>query len=178
MTQISKPKDSKEEIIVSHYDLCQLAAAHYSKSSVVTLFEYKTMYSEENPDVLCFDTKTRTRLFEIKTSRADFLADAKKGCRISLRPARNGARWFGEPVFIEKPHLGIRRYYICPDGLIAEKEVKNGWGLIYYENNRFRIKKESATFRRNMFAEQYLLLHAIRNVSSGEKSNIIVKKLK
>ena len=54
-----------------------------------------------------------TTLVEVKVSRADFLADAKKPHRLD-------------------PALGIGRYryYLAPEGLIKPEELPERWGLI------------------------------------------------
>lgn len=51
---------------------------------------------------------------EVKTSRADFLADAAKPHR-------------------QDPALGVGRfrYYLCPEGLIQASELPPRWGLLY-----------------------------------------------
>lgn len=55
-----------------------------------------------------------TVLVEVKTSRADFLADAKKPHR-------------------KQPELGVGRwrYFLCPEGLIQPEEVPERWGLLW-----------------------------------------------
>jgi hypothetical protein len=66
----------------------------------------------EKPDVLGFRS-TCSAIIEVKVSRADFFADAKK-------PWRNG-----------EPSLGVYRYYLCPQGLIREEDIPERWGLLY-----------------------------------------------
>lgn len=61
-------------------------------------------------------------LVEVKVSRSDFLADAKK-------PHRNG----------EKIGMGLYRYYLCPEGIIQPEELPEGWGLLWV-NKRGHIK--------------------------------------
>lgn len=78
--------------------------------------EVKAGYSGEIVDALGFRTGDgmETVLVEAKTSRSDFLADAKK-------PHRNGMA----------AGTGNYRYYLCPEGLIELDEVPKGWGLIW-----------------------------------------------
>ncbi|WP_010323648.1 hypothetical protein [Marinobacterium stanieri] len=64
-------------------------------------------------------------LVEVKTSRSDFLADAKK-------PHRNG----------EKLGMGLYRYYLCPEGIIQPDELPDGWGLLWV-NKRGHIKPKA-----------------------------------
>ncbi|WP_215807145.1 hypothetical protein [Aeromonas jandaei] len=61
-------------------------------------------------------------LVEVKVSRSDFLADAKK-------PHRNG----------EVLGMGTYRYYMCPEGIITLDDLPYGWGLLWV-NNRGHVK--------------------------------------
>lgn len=61
-------------------------------------------------------------LVEVKVSRSDFLADAKK-------PHRNG----------EVLGMGTYRYYMCPEGIITLDDLPHGWGLLWV-NNRSHVK--------------------------------------
>lgn len=59
---------------------------------------------------------------EVKVSRSDFLADAKK-------PHRNG----------EVLGMGTWRYYMCPEGIITLDDLPHGWGLLWV-NSRGHVK--------------------------------------
>lgn len=61
-------------------------------------------------------------LVEVKVSRSDFLADAKK-------PHRNG----------EVLGMGTYRYYMCPEGIITLDDLPHGWGLLWV-NSRGHVK--------------------------------------
>lgn len=179
---------------MTHSELCLETARHFSKEPCkLCLCEYKSFISEEQPDVLCiyFD---KSILFEIKMSRADFLADQKKECRKKYVPyswAETGINssdsairraWIqfkqGYPqlFYVEKPHLGNSRYYVCPNGMLAPEEMPEGWGLYWYDENkkRFIQKKESGKFRSNMKKERDLAIHAMRRFSSKITTGIIV----
>ncbi|UXF74641.1 hypothetical protein K7574_21340 (plasmid) [Stenotrophomonas maltophilia] len=56
-------------------------------------------------------------LIEVKVSRADFLADARKEHRIN--PAQGVGKW---------------RYFMCPEGLIDVDEMPERWGLLWVTN--------------------------------------------
>lgn len=58
-------------------------------------------------------------LIECKSSRADFVADAKKLFRIY-------------PV----SGMGEVRLYLCPEGVISPDELPDGWGLLYVVGKR------------------------------------------
>ena len=62
-------------------------------------------------DYWCMDKEGITREFEIKISRSDYFADAKKP-----KHSIQGANYF---------------YYVCPEGLIKKDEVDPRYGLIY-----------------------------------------------
>jgi hypothetical protein len=174
---------------LSHYDLCETTAKRYLKDSSVVLYEYQNWVIGEFPDVLCYQ-RDKTVLYEIKVSKSDFLADSKKESRTKWKNRkgyffRNAEeeelRWqvlAPELMFIEKPHLGKYRYYVCPVELIAPDEVPNGWGLIWFKNGRFYKKKESRKFVRNIHDEIRILTHAMRKYASGSGNNILVNTYK
>jgi hypothetical protein len=173
---------------VTHFELCELTAKRFLKDSKVVLFEYQSIATMEYPDVLCFGNTTV--LFEIKVDYQDFKKDDKKECRskyeikyfphFSNLPKKfEKINWkaHGMEEFIkEAPHLGRYRYYVCPAGLILPHEVRNGWGLYWYQNNKFYLKKDSKRFRNNMHGEMRLLSHAFRKYASGCGDNILVKE--
>src|SRR3546814_6733254 len=67
--------------------------------------------SVEQPEVIGVRS-TCCAIIEVKVSRADFLADARKPER------RQGG-------------LGLYRFYLCPENLITPDDLPPGWGLIY-----------------------------------------------
>lgn len=84
-------------------------------------------------DFWAMDAKGETREFEIKISRSDFLADAKK----AKHSSDDGANFF---------------YYVCPEGLIKPNEVRPKYGLIYvYEHGGFLIAKKPVRLNSNKF---------------------------
>jgi hypothetical protein len=175
----------------NHHELCLAVAKRYNK--IFALYEYNSYASAEKPDVLVFDY-SKTFLFEIKTSLPDFLADKKKDCRKKYR-LQHWARGIQTPKtrngnnksvtlklekghvsleLVEKEHLGNRRYFVCPFGLIPIDKLPEGWGLIYYENGKFYLKKESARFRSNLRTENNLAIHAMRRYASGDNTGILI----
>lgn len=71
-------------------------------------------FAVESPDVFGFkQSGLVTFLFEAKTSRSDFFADAKKTSRKA--PSKG---------------VGLFRYYLTPPGLISIDELPLKWGLI------------------------------------------------
>lgn len=173
-------------IEISHYDLCKITAQRFLKESDIVLFEYQSFATGEFPDVLCFKNAF-TKLFEIKVSRSDFLADAIKDSRRKWKPKVGLYGNAGsldliakapELYYIEAPHLGLQRYYVCPSGIIKPDEVPDAWGLYWYSGGRFYQKKKSGKFRRNIHEEISILSHAFRKYHNGNGDNILVKDYK
>lgn len=177
---------------ITHYDLCRLTAERFFKTlrADVALWEYKAMVFNEEPDVLIFKGGF-TSLYEIKVSRSDFKADAKKDCRVKYRvpsyyykamlgklkfDVKTSTGFSGnvEQYYTEAPHLGSKRYFVCPAGLIDTKEVPENWGLIWFKNGRFSHKKPSGTHKKNIHGEMKLLTHAFRKRTGLVDCNVIV----
>lgn len=178
---------------ISHYDLCKKTAEKFLRDSWIVLYEYQSYATDEFPDVLRFKNGC-TWLYEIKVSKQDFKNDSKKECRREKRIKYNpmfiynhrqqkikGVNWkeIGMNEFIsEAPHLGRRRYYVCPSGLIQPDEVENGWGLYWFTGKNFTLKKESGMFKANIYDEMKILEHAFRKYADGVTDNILVHKYK
>lgn len=114
-----------------HSELCQLAVKWLQRPQsqggpgcTVAVSEVRTGWSGEIPDAIGFrasgDFSDGSVVVEVKVSRADFLADAKK-------PHRQAGG------------IGTWRYYLCPEGLIQPDELPAGWGLLWV-NRRGHIK--------------------------------------
>lgn len=110
----------KEEILKSNLP-CENVSNIFYQSEVDVLSILKSGYVSE---------------FEVKISRSDFKADAKK------------AKW---KYFENRIETGIPNYfsYACPEGLITKEEVQDFAGLIYvYEHGTKIIKKPKILHRR------------------------------
>jgi hypothetical protein len=189
-----------EQVKITHRELCIATAKKFNK--ILALYEYKSYASAEEPDVLIFDYN-HTKLFEIKISMADFKKDQKKDARQKIvqhwsidymnrwvderKDKRISRQWFRikrenpELVYVQPSHLGSKRYYVCPWGLIKVEDLPEGWGLYYYKdgdlrykNGKFRLIKESAKFRSNLRKENDLAIHAFRRYASGDSTGILV----
>ncbi|MBL8968242.1 MAG: hypothetical protein JNG85_14645 [Spirochaetaceae bacterium] len=173
---------------MTHSELCLATAEHFAKKAWLALWEYQSFSSGEFPDVLLFG-RDDTVLFEIKMSRADFLADTKKDARKKWKPrgyVRYETDWktqkpllnwiaqSPELYYIEAPHLGARRYFVCESGLIKPEELPAGWGLYWYKGGKFYQKRESGKFRANIRDERNLAVHAFRRCASGDSTGIII----
>jgi len=129
----------------------------------VAFKEITTASSREQPDVIGFGAWGHSVLIEVKVSRADFLRDKKKSFRI-------------------KPKLGMgsQRFYMCPEGIIKEKDLPKDWGLIYvYESGRCRnvySPYKGNVFERkgldkNMEAEHGLMYSILRRLHINKVLN-------
>lgn len=182
--------------MIEHFDLCKITAMWALKKANVCLFEYQSYATSEFPDVLSYKNNI-TILYEIKVNKQDFLKDFCKDSRQVLRDKtikikrkkyfsgvtdKNGKFYKADNYYktYEKkikqyPHLGKYRYYVCPARLIDSSEVKY-FGLYWYKNNKFYLKKESEIFRNNIYSEQRLLIHALRKKRNMDNDRIIVKE--
>lgn len=108
---------------MTHAELCEIAKrwlvrpnSHRGHGCHVALSECRSGWSGEMPDAIGFRAAskiTETVLVEVKISRSDFLADARK------------------PHRVDGAGLGLYRYYMCPEGLIQPEEVPERWGLLW-----------------------------------------------
>lgn len=97
-----------------HCDLVALGARWLGKQGFgVVATEIQASRCREQPDVVGFRSSC-SAIIEVKVSKADFRADAKK-------PERSG----------ELPGLGVYRFYLSPIGVIAPEDLPPGWGLIH-----------------------------------------------
>lgn len=142
---------------MTHNDLVKIAEKWLigSRKCGAVLTELVTL-GMETPDAIGFRDGTST-LVECKTSRSDFLADAKKLFR------RNP--WMG---------MGTFRFYLCPAGIITAQDLPEKWGLIWVdEKGRARLQigpkgniwstQEAFRFdEKNTQAEQAILVSALR----------------
>lgn len=171
-----------------HYELCKITAEWALKkyNAYLALYEYQSFASGEFPDVLLYTKTGGTILFEIKVERSDFLADQKKEARKKWKP--KVGMFFNrkkdtpylkaqhpELYYIEAPHLGTHRYYVCPKGLISSQELPDGWGLYWVsDNGRFYKKQDSGKWRANVHEEKLLVTHAFRRYASGGTTGILI----
>lgn len=174
---------------ITHNALCADTANWRLKTyGHVALIDYQSMISVENPDLLIYGPQG-TELYEIKVSKQDFKQDSKKEARKKYKPKVGVFRKSSfakkieymlkaeapELYYLEYPHLGERRYYVCPKGLINVDELPQGWGLYWYQRGRFYEKQKSMKWRNNIRLERDMLTHAFRKrLSEGDTPMIRV----
>ncbi len=96
---------------------------------------------------------------EVKVSRSDFLADARK-------PHRNG----------DSVGLGNWRYYLCPEGIITPSDLPPKWGLLY-ANTRGHIKPVVGPMLTAHHGQREAALRAMRQNSDFDGERFILVRL-
>ncbi|QWV06183.1 hypothetical protein KQ246_07200 [Pseudoalteromonas shioyasakiensis] len=171
---------------LSHNNLCNIAVRWLKRPSSggghgchIAVSEVRSGWNGEVPDAIGFRAAggqdDGSIVVEVKVSRADFLADAKKA-------HRNG----------ETLGLGNWRYYMCPEGLIKPEDLPEKFGLLYV-NKRGHVKhivspftgeryyKEVAEwitenrFESNQKREQFILVKLFARVGDAEQLNSKLK---
>ena len=110
-----------------HYDLCLLGAKWLRSRKNVEWCEGQWKYVAvevcvngcENPDIWAFNGWS-TIVVEVKTSRSDFLNDKKKVWHLQGN---------------EECLAGNYRYYLTPKGLLQERDLPAGVGLLEYDGS-------------------------------------------
>ncbi|MHA9726925.1 hypothetical protein [Vibrio parahaemolyticus] len=169
----------------THNELCQIAARWLKRPNSaggpgchIAFTETPSGWSGEVPDAIGFRATgwyDGAVVVEVKISRSDFLADAKK-------PHRNG----------EVLGLGCWRYYMCPEGLIKPEELPEKWGLIYVTNRGgakpivgpTAVKHygerqdllDSMRFESDIQREQFILVKLLNRVADPEKLNLMLRE--
>lgn len=108
---------------MTHAELCEVAKkwlvrpnSQHGHGCNVALSECRSGWGGEMPDAIGFRAASRVTesvVVEVKVSRADFLADAKK------------------PHRADGQGMGVYRYFMCPTGLIEPHETPSRWGLLW-----------------------------------------------
>lgn len=129
----------------THRELCEIAERWLlgSQRCRVAIAEPNCIIVNEMPDAIGFKG-CWSILVEAKTSRADFLADAKKPFRVN-------------------PQEGMcdYRYYICEPGVIIENDLPERWGLLHVlPGGKVKKIRPSARFHAVNRAEEIKLLAA------------------
>ena len=140
---------------ISHKELVKRAFAYLKFSlNCSVVFKERVASGSENPDAIGFHGGF-SYLIECKSTRSDFLADAKKLFRK-----------------IPSQGMGGKRYYMAPVGLLQPSAIPEGWGLLEVygvppglRNRTVKKAKESEYFQaRNASAEIAYLVSAIRRL--------------
>lgn len=93
---------------------------------------------------------------EVKVSRSDFMADQKKYSR------SENARTAGHM-------MGNYRYYLCPDGLLTESDIPEGWGLLYHDGKTVKIVRRAVYQDTNRRSDIIMLISIMRRLGIKEQ---------
>ncbi len=119
-----------------HYELCKLGAKLLRSRNNPTL-PYNRSCKYATVELVCIGAELTdvwgttgdcTVIIEVKTSRADFLADKRKYAR-------------SERAKVLKHQIGNWRYYLCPEGVIKEEELPENWGLLVWDGKKIHKVK-------------------------------------
>ncbi|CAM3656982.1 adenylosuccinate synthase [Bordetella flabilis] len=164
-----------------HRSLCEIAVRWLKRARsaggpgcAVAVSECKTGHDGEIPDAIGFRhtgyaPTDGSVLIEVKVSRADFLADARKHHR-------------------KAGGVGSWRYYMAPEGLIDPAELPDGWGLLqvnprghvkplaghalYFKGRDDEYVSQATQWRFpevNLTRENFLLVRALANTGDPQK---------
>lgn len=132
-----------------HRELCRLAGKWLRKpkfgSSYCPYVAVELVTANpETPDVFGWNYWA-TVLIEVKVSRSDFLADAKKSFR-------------------QQPEEGVGafRYYCSPEGLITEVDLPDKWGLLWEKDGVITVVKDAERQQQNAQGEITILASIMR----------------
>ncbi len=143
------PPPKRKHDNTKHRELCLLAAKWLRRSNIhrpycpFVAVELVTA-TPETPDVFGWNYWT-TVLIEVKVSRSDFLADAKK-------PFRK----------IPTDGMGEHRYYCCPEGLIGVNDIPADWGLLWLDGKSVVEVKKAERQTSNAVAERTIITSVMR----------------
>lgn len=121
----------------THAELCAIArkwlinrcACYFAVSELVT-------YAGEIPDAIGFKSQISI-VVECKTSRSDFLKDAKKYHRKNPDMA-----------------MGCHRYYLSIPEVIKDCEATNGFGLLHWDGRKVRVIRSPAISERKIYGTE------------------------
>ncbi|MGE8063867.1 adenylosuccinate synthase [Pseudomonas sp. NPDC089569] len=163
---------------MTHSELCEVAKKWLRRPNSqgghgcqVALSECRSGWGGEMPDSIGFRAATReteTVVVEVKVSRSDFLADAKK------------------PHRADGEGMGLYRYFMCPEGLIQPDEVPERWGLLWVnargkviaKRGPVALSQNSGTFQtvaaawqhsRDTNRETWLLVRVMARIDDPDK---------
>jgi len=153
----------------THKELTELAVKWLKRSQSqkgpgcqIAVSECRSGRSDEIPDAIGFRATGKNDgsvIVEVKVSRSDFLADAKKA-------HRNGS----------VKGLGNWRYYLCPEGVIKPDELPEHWGLLYV-NNRGHIKPIVGPILESNYRKRMRLIESMRHESNSDGERFLLVKL-
>jgi len=113
-------------------------------------------WGSENTDVWGLGNFNGSVVIEVKTSHSDFLADRKKWCR-------------SERAEDMKLLAGMKRWYLCPEGVIKKDELPEKWGLLYWDGKKVYPVKAPGVFEDTGYGDMIILTSILRREEFPEK---------
>lgn len=96
----------------------------------------KFLFSDWECDVLSLGKQDYITEFEVKVSKSDFKADAKK----------KKWKFYNDQILVKE--ISNYFYYACPVGLISKEEIPAFAGLIYVSNDHIDVIKKAPLIHR------------------------------
>lgn len=135
----------------THDDLVRIAERWLRRQHPVVLVDVNFAVASELPDAIGWTNGGYSTLVECKTSRSDFVRDAKK--------------WFRRTPAVG---MGYARYFLAPDGVLDGLELPERWGLLCAGARGVRVAKEAQAFAEWCSrGERALLVGAVRRATEG-----------
>ncbi len=135
---------------MTHEKLIAKAVAWLRSYGCGIVLSEQSCASGETPDAIGWKRGSHSVIVECKISRADFFIDQEKPFR--RKPERG---------------MGCERFYLTPTGLVDQKELPTGWGLLELRGKSVEMAcppskklRSAAGFRHEM----NLLLASLRRV--------------
>jgi len=117
----------------------------------VVLTELASTAGQEPDAIGWFNGGQFSILIEVKTSHADFLADAKK--------------WFHRRL---QQGMGAYRYFLTPVGLLSVDELPDDWGLLEAKGRKVNVIRLARHQASNQRGEKKMLWSECRRKQQGE----------
>ena len=149
---------------MTHAQMVQRAVRWLRSYRCGVVLSEQACASGEMPDAIGWKRACHSVLVECKVTRADFLADRDKPCR--MKP-QNG--------------VGCERFYFTPGGLVRPEELPAGWGLLEWRNRGVEMVQPAAKSLRTATGFRYemnLLLASLRRVEVRIEPQSITEFLK
>ncbi len=153
----------------SHKELCSLAVTWLKRpysaggpGCAVALSECRTGSDGEVPDAIGFRTGhgAGSVLIEVKTSRADFLADRAKPHR-------------------QQGGVGDWRYFMVPEGLLSVADLPARWGLLEVNSRGYIKARAGLALYYRCWGDREAQAEAWRfsNIDHGREQHLLVRAL-
>lgn len=143
------------DLLQKHSNLVETAIKYLKQVHCVIVTEIRGN-SFEAPDAIGWTFTGSSTLIECKRTYEDFKIDQIKFSRLF---PENG--------------MGQRRYYLSYEGIIPEKELPKGWGLLVLKGKRIVEIKEGRKFEQfNHQNECAILVSTIRRIGQNAPENM------